>query len=363
MKFINWSKRILPVLVVSGTIAIAFMSNDGKVSAAGIVNSEKVFENVSAGAAQVLEFNTVPSEEEINDIVNANNSWKNEGTLVMADVANSVNVRTLPDSESEKAGILYKDCGGYIEEYTDDWTKIKSGNLEGWVNNEYLIFGEAAKEFANEVGGLQATINSKTLRVRKEPSTESAVYGLVALGDKFDVISEQGEWLAIEFEGADGYINSEYADVAFHIDYGETLDEIKAREEAEKQAKLEAERNKKFAAYSASVSDVELLGALIQCEAGNQSYEGKLAVGAVVMNRVRSGAYPGSIMGVIYASGQFTPAGSGAVDRRIAAGVNSSCIKAANEAINGSSNVGSATHFKSASSGKEGIVIGGHVFW
>ena len=46
---------------------------------------------------------------------------------------------------------------------------------------------------------------------------------------------------------------------------------------------------------------------------GNELYEGQLAVGAVVMNRLRSGAYPSSISGVIYQSGQFPPAGQGMV--------------------------------------------------
>ena len=49
------------------------------------------------------------------------------------------------------------------------------------------------------------------------------------------------------------------------------------------------------AAVEATVDDVTLLAAIIQCEAGNEVYEGQLAVGAVVMNRVRSGGYPGTV--------------------------------------------------------------------
>jgi spore germination cell wall hydrolase CwlJ-like protein len=105
-----------------------------------------------------------------------------------------------------------------------------------------------------------------------------------------------------------------------------------------------------------------LLAALIQCEAGNQPYEGKLAVGAVVMNRVRSGGYPNTISGVIYASGQFTPAGNGKVAKRLEAGIQESCIQAAREAIAGASNVGGATHFRRAGN-HDGLVIGNHVFW
>ena len=101
---------------------------------------------------------------------------------------------------------------------------------------------------------------------------------------------------------------------------------------------------------------------LIYGEAGNQPYEGQLAVGAVVMNRVRSGGYPNSIQGVISQPGQFGPAATGRVASILAAGPKSSCMQAAQAAINGETVIGSATHFKRAGS-VNGIVIGAHVFY
>ena len=108
-----------------------------------------------------------------------------------------------------------------------------------------------------------------------------------------------------------------------------------------------------------------LLAALIQAEAGNQPYEGQVAVGAVVMNRVRSSAYPNTIQGVISAPGQFGPAATGQVASIMASGPKSSCMQAAQAAINGETTVGTFTHFKSASSPVSGpsVVIGGHVFY
>ena len=102
-------------------------------------------------------------------------------------------------------------------------------------------------------------------------------------------------------------------------------------------------------------------GALIQCEAGSESYEGQLAVGAVVMNRLRAG-YAGSISGVIYQSGQFTPASSGALASVLSSGVSGSCLSAAQEAINGADNVNGATSFRRVGSA-DGLVIGNHVFF
>ena len=128
---------------------------------------------------------------------------------------------------------------------------------------------------------------------------------------------------------------------------------------AKKAAKAAA---KNSAAVAASYDDVTLLGALIQCEAGGECYEGKVAVGAVVMNRLRSG-YAGSISGVIYQSGQFTPAASGALANRLSRGVSSSCLQAAQEALNGADNVNGAKNFRRVDSGFEGLVIGNHVFF
>lgn len=116
-------------------------------------------------------------------------------------------------------------------------------------------------------------------------------------------------------------------------------------------------------AATASTDEVTLLAAIIQCEAGNEIYEGQVAVGAVVMNRVRSGSYPSSIYEVIYQSGQFPPAGNGSVARIVANGPKATCMQVAQEAIGGADNTAGAMYFKRASSGHAGVVIGNHVFY
>ncbi|MEY8427271.1 cell wall hydrolase [Lachnospiraceae bacterium 46-15] len=112
---------------------------------------------------------------------------------------------------------------------------------------------------------------------------------------------------------------------------------------------------------TASADDVSLLAALIYCEAGNQSREGKVAVGAVVMNRIASSSYPGSIREVIYQSGQFSPAGSGWLDQVLAGGAPSDCYEAAQAALNGENPVPGALYFNT-SAGK-GTKIGAHWFY
>lgn len=282
-------------------------------------------------------------------------------TLVMANVQAELNVRSQADEASDVVGLLYKDCGGVILERTEGWTKLRSGNLIGWASDEYLLFEEDAESLANDVGKTIATVNVETLRVRKEAADNAEVFGLLPEGEFVEVLAadEDGDWIRVDYEGQDGYVAAEYVDITFQIDAGETIEEMKARKAAEKEAK----RHVNYGAYTTDADTTLLLAALIHCEAGGESYEGQVAVGAVVMNRVRSSAYPDTIHGVIYASGQFTPAMSGKVNRVYESGkIYESCIRAAEEALSGVSNVGNLLHFR-RNNGREGLVIGNHVFY
>ncbi|MBO4903137.1 MAG: cell wall hydrolase [Lachnospiraceae bacterium] len=109
--------------------------------------------------------------------------------------------------------------------------------------------------------------------------------------------------------------------------------------------------------------DRELLACLIYCEAGAEPYEGQVAVGAVVINRMRSAAYPNTMVGVIYQNRQFSPVASGRLATRLALGANSSCYSAADEAMKGSTPVGNCLYFRTVIPEINGQIIGGHVFY
>lgn len=289
-----------------------------------------------------------------------------ESTLVMANVQNSLNVREEASEESSKVGYLYADCGGTILEKDGDWTKIKSGNLVGWCHNDYLLFGTEAESMAQKVGITTATVTADALRVRKEPDNDAGIWGLVAKGDCIEAIVEDStdDWVAIDFEGDEGYLSAQYVDIEFKVDSGESLEEIKERERKERERELEEKRKRisNLGAVAVGSTDEALLGSLVYWEAGNQGYDGMLAVASVVMNRVRSAAYPNTVAGVIYASGQFSPALNGKVELQLKVGVPAACLQAAKEAIAGKTNVGTATHFRRYT-GQEGYVIGAHVFY
>lgn len=129
---------------------------------------------------------------------------------------------------------------------------------------------------------------------------------------------------------------------------------------AQQAAAVQQTANVQQAAVSASASDQALLAAIIFCEAGNQPYEGQVAVGAVIMNRVRSAVYPNSIAEVVYQAGQFGPAMSGWLDSVLASGgYTSTAMQAAADALAGSNPIGDCLYF---GCGNYGIQIGDHFF-
>ncbi len=138
-------------------------------------------------------------------------------------------------------------------------------------------------------------------------------------------------------------------------------DQLKKEEELAKLSQSMAKRS--LSEVSFDGGDRELLGALIQCEAGGEPWEGKIAVGAVVMNRVMSGAFPNTIVGVIYQPGQFEPVSSGRLAIRLSLGANEECLRAADEAMSGTNNIGECLFFRTIVPGIQGTIIGHHVFY
>ena len=133
-----------------------------------------------------------------------------------------------------------------------------------------------------------------------------------------------------------------------------------AEAEAAAEAEAQVQETTASPAMQAGAGEQELLPAIIFCEAGNQPYEGQVAVGAVIMNRVRSGVYPNSIAEVIYQSGQFGPAMSGWLDSVLASGgYTDTAMQAAADALAGVNPIGDCLYF---GNGDYGIQIGDHFF-
>lgn len=292
--------------------------------------------------------------------------------FMVNNVSTKLNVREEPDKEAKIVGALYADCGGTIMERKNGWTKVKSGNLIGWANDEYLIYGDDARAMAAQVGATIGKVQISGLTVRKEPSRSASSFAVLAQGDMVEVFCLDGNYVGIDCEGRDGYIAREYVKLNFIIDHGETNEEIAQREKEEREAAaaaaamsaarkeaLKAEKEAVTAVYT----DLQMLAAIVYTEAGNQPYEGQVAVAAVVLNRVNSPAYPNSVPGVLYASGQFSPVLSGRFAKCLEKGTYERCIQAAKDALAGVNPIGSACHFHRVGSRTDGIVIGDHIFY
>ncbi|MBQ6320023.1 MAG: SH3 domain-containing protein [Lachnospiraceae bacterium] len=158
---------------------------------------------------------------------------------VIAVVDGYVNVRSMPDEDSEIVGKLYNHSAGTWLDKQGDWYKIESGNVVGFVKGEYVKTGQAAVKLAAEVGQRTATVHTTTLKIREEASLDSKVLGLVANEDQLTVIEETEEWVKVNIEEGDGWVSKEFVSIATLFPQAES----KAEEEA--RLKKEAAERKK----------------------------------------------------------------------------------------------------------------------
>lgn len=207
-------------------------------------------------------------------------------------------------------------------------------------------------EDTQEWNGKALANTDKTIKVYKKASTKSTVVGTMSKNTAVKVEEVGEEWTKVSSGKITGYVKN-----------GSLLTGSAAVERAEKVCKNGTSKiaapKKSSPAMSVNASDEKLLATIIWCEAGNQSRTGKVAVGAVVLNRVRSSQFPNSIKSVIYQGGQFTPVATGVFARALANGVPESCYEAARAALAGENPVGNCLFFQR---GGTGMQIGDHRF-
>ena len=247
------------------------------VTASGFEGIEDLDVETTAGIESVMDDLTGEDFEKLQ----IEEEWEEK---VLANVEDYVTVRSEPNAESTALGRMFKGDGGEVVERLEGWTRVQSGNVNGYVNNDYLLFGYEAYEQAQEEVTLTATSLTGGLRIRSEASTEAKILKNVGEGTKLDVVegeeTEGAEWIHIQYaEEKTGYVSAEYVSVEFELGEAMTMDEIKKKEAEEKREKLKQQLD----AIKANGNEVTLLAALIQAEGGNQPYDGQVAIGAVVM--------------------------------------------------------------------------------
>lgn len=219
-------------------------------------------------------------------------------------------------------------------------------------------FQRVQQEIAEQKAGLEADMETLVAMQDEMKQNQKRVNSLISTAQAN--LAQTNEELA----QAQGDVNELEKKLADMIAYEQKLEEQKAREDA---ARLEAikqqeQEDTSGVVYVPTDSDAYLLGAIIQCESEGEPYAGKLAVGSVVLNRVKSSYFPNTISGVIYQSGQFSPVASGRLAYRLQAGVNNECLQAAQEVLNGNITL-SCLYFRRNNGIIQGTVIGNHVFY
>ena len=282
------------------------------------------------------------------------------------DAKDMLDIHAEANTASAVIGQVMEDGHVAILAKYNDWVQIQAGEIAGWVPAENLVETEISNEEA--VAANEQVIAERT--------------GATASEDEFFAEEEvqQDETAALQAEASKAAQN-EIEEVQAAEEAARLEAEAQAKVAAEEAAQLEAEAQAKaaeeaarlaaeaqqaaLAAQTAAVSaeELKLLANIIYCEAGSESYVGKVAVGNVIMNRVKSASQPNTITEVVYAKGQFSPVRNGSLQRALSSDkADAACYQAAIEALAGAQPVGGKLFFR-RNNGRSGQVIGHHVFY
>ncbi len=165
---------------------------------------------------------------------------KKNAKFVAANVENSVNIRKSNSKKAEVVGQMYRGDTGKLIKKGKKWSKIKSGHAKGWVRNDFLLFGDEARAFADKICAKTVTVNTTTLNVRKKKSTESDIVTQIPIGGEYGVTKECDDWVKIDIDGdLKGYVSKDYVDI--NVEYGEALTMKEIAEIEKANALIEAE--------------------------------------------------------------------------------------------------------------------------
>lgn len=294
---------------------------------------------------------------------------------VAADVNDFLNIRSEADADAEISGVLLPGRVAAVVDVEGKWTKVKSGDITGYVLTKYTETSDSArKEYIQNVGAT-GKVTASGLVIREEPSTDAARVTAVSEGTTLSLKSVEDGWYKVSFEGTTGYVLGKYVkesnpkgaitkDAFDKLNTSNADDKEKTSDKSSSKTEKSDDSKQSSGDYviKCSNSELDMLAAIIQCEAGGESYKGQVAVGAVVVNRVKSGRYPDSVESVIKQKSQFSPVRSGSFSRVLKKGARSSCYKAARAALSGESPVGNAKSFRAGHS-KKGTQIGNQYFF
>ena len=331
------------------------------------------------------------------------------------DAKDMLDIHAEANTASAVIGQVMEDGHVAILAKYNDWVQIQAGEIAGWVPAENLVETEISNEEA--VAANEQVIAERTgatasedeffaeeevqqdetaaLQAEASKAAQNEIEEVQAAEEAARIEAEAQAKAAEEAARLEAEAQAKAAEEAAQLEaeaQAKAAVEEAARIEAEAQAKaaeeaarLEAEAQAKAAAEEAarieaeaqqaalaaqtaqtaaiSAEELKLLANIIYCEAGSESYVGKVAVGNVIMNRVKSASQPNTITEVVYAKGQFSPVRNGSLQRALSSDkADAACYQAAIEALAGAQPVGGKLFFR-RNNGRSGQVIGHHVFY
>lgn len=189
--------------------------------------------------------------EEANETVEEPEQESEYANVGISIANNYVNIRRKPNTESKVLGKLYKGSAATILKRKDEWVKIKSGSVTGWINSEFLAIGFDAEELVDTYGTKWATVTCTTLYVREKKSTDSTILTMVPIDETFEIKKEGKDWVKIVVDAGDeadnatiGWVSKDYVDMSVTFEEAISIEEeeAEARRKAEAEAALEAQR-------------------------------------------------------------------------------------------------------------------------
>lgn len=196
-------------------------------------------------AASVLTTGNIKADEK--------NTTKETNTTTASKYANkavadiysttTLNIRKKGSINAKIVGKMKKGNIATVLKKGSEWSKVRSGNVTGYVKNQYLIFGDEIEDFAKENVKKVAKVQAETLRVRKKASTDSKIVTLVSEDDKLKVKKQTDDWAKVKVNGQTGYVSKDYAKVTYSFGKAKSMKQIQAEQaakEAQEQAKQAA---------------------------------------------------------------------------------------------------------------------------
>ncbi len=147
--------------------------------------------------------------------------------LGVASVDGNLNVREAPSTEAGLVGKMPNNAGCEILSVEGEWTRIRSGEVEGYVKSEYLLSGEAALQRAEEVKQTVATVTTTTLYVREQPNTDCAIVTSMPMGEQLEVLETLDGWVKVNIDVDEGYVSSDYVQIATELPKAMTMTEVR----------------------------------------------------------------------------------------------------------------------------------------